>query len=657
MNEVQKRSVLRLFKGYVVDNDTTPMYDNLISVDKGIIYSDKVPSDIVELSVQMYGIDSLKWNQTFHKSFQTVIDTPIEELVTQQLIHYFTTYGLEILNLYKQDYVYIPHELLEIPEIQEDVKLTLISRITKEELKQKLMNLLTSGIALSTLTISDIQMLSEYIDLNQIELIKNNEVKTFLYDKYNLVPEDPTQFLRYLIYKLTNKTLLIKDQDTIRNLKNASPQLALTYLNLYIDKYGIEKLQSIYLRYKKLFLALKRHDGTQYEKQINKLINRINKKANKYHKPVYTSMLNTLTNDIDTVDKLESRQKDIINSLNNITVFREIRILNSIIYRLNNYEEIVYKIRNKKSYVTKIEQMSEAKYEAQSKLYKLIKEHLLERLNKKLEGKTIYIPDNVIYTAPTSEKQFVGNIPEGSCITLPRNKNLVVGVHWVNLSNDRVDLDLHSINETESYGWDTSYKSNDVIFSGDVTDAPLPNGATELFLIKETVKNNSFMLTLNNYTQNDEDVPYEIVIAECDDNEISKNYVINPNNILTTINCVYETDRNTQTLGLVDIEKDTIKFYFDNSSIDKSITTRTNNITKTAYKYLNNYRNTQITLNELLSQCNTTIVDKPTTTEYIEVEDKETSEKLYKKVEKQCDINLDINTLDKTTIIDLFRDI
>ena len=39
MNEVQKRSVLRLFKGYVVDNDTTPMYDNLISVDKGIIYS------------------------------------------------------------------------------------------------------------------------------------------------------------------------------------------------------------------------------------------------------------------------------------------------------------------------------------------------------------------------------------------------------------------------------------------------------------------------------------------------------------------------------------------------------------------------------------------------------------------------------------------
>ena len=39
-------------------------------------------------------------------------------------------------------------------------------------------------------------------------------VRTALYSKYNIVPKDGVEFIRFLIFKLTGNTLLIKDNIT-----------------------------------------------------------------------------------------------------------------------------------------------------------------------------------------------------------------------------------------------------------------------------------------------------------------------------------------------------------------------------------------------------------------------------------------------------------
>ena len=133
MNLEQIKSELRLFKSYTDDKSLFVGSVNQKALESGLLIQDPVSEDVLNSAIELYGIKPEEWNQTFHKSFQTVIDTPIEVLVAQQLIHYFTTYGLEAMDLYNQDLVYIPHEKLEVPDLDEDVKLIPIVKLTELE--------------------------------------------------------------------------------------------------------------------------------------------------------------------------------------------------------------------------------------------------------------------------------------------------------------------------------------------------------------------------------------------------------------------------------------------------------------------------------------------------------------------------------------------
>ncbi len=75
-----------------------------------------------------------------------------------------------------------------------------------------LMDLLGSGIALHEQTIADALDVARFTGLTDedIEDVRNKEVKAALYQSMGVVPENPVEFLRYLVYKATNKTLLIK---------------------------------------------------------------------------------------------------------------------------------------------------------------------------------------------------------------------------------------------------------------------------------------------------------------------------------------------------------------------------------------------------------------------------------------------------------------
>ena len=665
-----KKETLRLFKGYLGEKTNNI---NEKALKYGLLIPDSANDEIVDIAIDMYGKDGKKWNQTFHKDFEIVKNAPIEDLIAQQMIHYITTYGFESLGMYDSDLVYIPREKLEIPELDlENIEFITIKPLTSDELTEKLMTLVTSGIALSEWTVEDVKVLSDFIDKNRFDEVSNREIKTYLYDKYNIMPKNPDDFLRYMLFKLTGNTLKIQSVDMIYQVRRSDKNKALKMLESYLtDDNSYKKLSSIFLRNKQLFLALKvKKEDTAYSDikvRMNRIINKLRKMSVYNHKPLPKNILDNLTNKDIIVN-----YDDLVKELDKITIFREMRILNGIRYRLFGNDNIVYRIRNGKSYVSTLPGKTFEYISRLEGLNNFIMSHLISRLSDKVKGKTIYIPENVIYAVPTSEKQFFGDIPEGSYIEVPRNDNIVYGVHWNNIKDgkpirrfygeeilpqgeERVDLDLKQMNKSDVFGWDASYRSSksDILFSGDITNAQLPDGATELFYVGQNVGNVAFLVTLNMFTNNSQDVPFEFVIANATHRpENVSRYALDPNNILYKMDAIIKNMERQKTLGLITIS-DTIRFYFNEFSLGNSVaTSRRDDITMGAFDYLNTYGKTQLKLNELLKDSGAIIVNEPTIkTKVIKnVDGNEISEI----IDTPVDLDLSLESITKDTIIDLF---
>lgn len=671
-----KKEILRLFKGYLGEKVEEI---NEQALKYGLLIPSSANEEVVKQAIEMYGKDGEKWNSTFHKDFEIVRNAPIGDLIAQQIIHYITTYGFESLGLYDSELVYLPKEKLEIPELNVDnLELITIRPLTEEELTDKLMVLLTSGIALSEQTVKDIMTLSDYIDKDRFDEIKNKEIKTTLYDKYNVMPKNPDEFLRYLIFKTTGSTLKINNMDMVKMIKNCSKIQALSMITSYIEKNGYEKLSSIFLRNKNLFLAYKiqNDEKNKYDKviikQMNYTINKLRKYAVKYHKPMKKNILDCLTNENEVINLTE-----LLEQLDEITIFRELRILNGIKYRLEGSKNIVHKIRNGKSYVRTLDNKTSTYDGRIGLIYECVYSHLIERLKSKVKDKTIYIPSDVQYAVPTTEKMFSGNIPDGSYIEVPRTDNMVYGVYWKNIANgkpaprfygeeststneEQVDLDLKQMNKSEVFGWDASYRSetNNILFSGDMTDAKLPKGASELFYVGQDYGHGAFLITLNMFRMNSQDVPFEFVIAKATHKPENRTYyVLDPNNILAKFDMVIKTTERQMVVGFITIG-DTIRFYFNDFSAGASVRTSSrNDITMGIFDYLQSYSKTQLRLRDVLKDAGAKLTDKEVIEKEIvrQVVDEDGNiiEEKLEKIEEPVDINLSIENITKETIINL----
>jgi hypothetical protein len=223
-------------------------------------YSETELMNFIPIIENEFGITGEKANASFHKSWIKVRDADIEQLFMEQLIHYLTTYGFEYFGCYREDTIYIPSEELKIPALKEKkIPLIIIHGYTREQLKEKLVTFLGSGIALKDETKADVIDICLFIEIltDEIEVIKNKEVRVVLYDFLNRVPENPIEFLRYCIYKSTGNTLLIKNRDTIETIKAKENFDVLSLFYNYKSIYGLEQLAEIFYRFKPLFLAFK----------------------------------------------------------------------------------------------------------------------------------------------------------------------------------------------------------------------------------------------------------------------------------------------------------------------------------------------------------------------------------------------------------------
>jgi len=589
---------LRLFNSIQTDNTHKTNNDVKYlkrTINNGYILDSKIfpNEDLLNDIESIIGLNSKEANSSFHKSWNTIKDADIKTLIVQQLIHYITTYGYEEFDMYDDTTVYVPIEKLKLPKINKDkIKLTLIKALTKNDIKEKIIELAGSGIALKQDTINDIMEIIEFNNyhVSIVPKIKNKELRVKLFKYYDLIPEEPVEWLRYVINKLTGSSLLIKDKKTISMLENVNSN--------DLDKYLVnspDNLASIFFRFKPLFLAMKKASKDKT------FFNRLRKQANYMHKPLKEDYLNNITKYISNNTFNEHK---FIKALNNVNIFRKIRLAYALSYNINTKNDsIVYQIRNGKGWAT--ERNNNINIEKSTEVLNILYKSIVNDIKEKVNDKTFYIPEYISYALPATEKQFVGNIPVGSFIE--SEKDIVFGVHWFDQYN-RVDLDLSCQEKSIKFGWDGNYRDNGFYFSGDMTAAPGPNGASELFFIeKNYLKDKAFIVNLNYFNYRTDDVcPFKFFIGYGNKNQIKSNYMFNVNNNLATIPMKIE-EKYIQ-LGLITKVDKKTRFYFNNTSIGNDISSRDTASLENSRKHMLNKININISLEKLLIKAGARII-------------------------------------------------
>jgi hypothetical protein len=549
---------------------------------------------LIDLIDEVYGRGSTELNSAFHKSFAKVRDASIEQLVFEQIVHYLTTYGAEHYGVYDESSVFVPGEHLAAPELSDGLRIVVIRGLTKDELKTELLTLLSSGIALAEDTVADALDVAAFVGLDEGDLsrIANREVRAALYDHLGIVPSDPQEFLRFLVYRALGRTQIVKN-DTLFKALHARDNLDLVrYFRLYESQAGLHRLGEIFLRYKPVFLALRTNTI------LRSYVNQIRREATRFHEPMPEDTLNSVTMHLKHGD-LNSGA--VTEALQSASVFRKARLAYALRYRMSGADGIVYRIRNGRAYATDFSFPLEIDVET---VYGEVIESIADDIAPNLDGKKVFIPAGLRYGLPSTEKQFVGHLPAGTSVTVAGG--LIVGVHWEDQGGHRIDLDLSLSNIKGKIGWDGGYRDNrGIYFSGDLTYAPPPKGATEVFRIGAGT-HGTWLVNLNYYNYSEDvDVPFRILAGHA--SAMEKDHVVDPNALVATSHATMDVHQ--RVLGIVVSDDADQRFIFAGAEIGGGITSRYTKRTDVAMKYFETYYVNAISLNDILVRAGAEMID------------------------------------------------
>ena len=578
-----------------------------------------------------FGYNIFELNRGFYKSFATVAGSTPEKILANKLLHYMSTYGLENLGLFDRELVYIPNDALELPADAKPIKIFVINAIDSAEIEARAVKMIQSGAALSEETLEDLIAVIKFLGIElSVDDVPNKELAIRLCELLNILPNDPVQFLRYVIFVATGSTLLIKDRETIFKLRNSSANIDEKF-SRYIATNGLGKLASIFHRFKPLWLAFKPHSD-----YLRATINKMRKLADRHHKPLTPKFLERLT----CAEKISL--DELKRELANVTTYRKVSLANAILYRMTAPESIVYNIRNGKAFADDFR--GGLKFDAQ-KILAVIIDSIVEDIRPNVAGKKIFIPERFRYAVPVSEKKFVGNIPCGSSYAFEKN-SVVVGVHWFNLfdgkEEGRVDLDLHLNSLKRDIGWQNDFgeenfidtKERTVIFSGDMTDAPIDKGgATEAFFLGETLTDEMLAVNLNDYNRmnHDKPVPFKLILADVAQEKIDRKYLLDAHEIAFCVPC--EISSGEMFLGFLDSDDDGAKkFYFFPRNTGNRIVAQSDDLTEKINSAMAATFKSFLSLDEILRKAGALLDD-------VTAED--------------CDINLDPAEVTKDILIGL----
>lgn len=510
---------------------------------------------VVVMPTAVHAIDSIKeylrqnaltyeqLNASLHKSWRKVRDASIDQLVMEQILHYITVYGYQHLHMY-DDTVYIPCEDLEWAEMP----VKIITSARNDELIHRALDVLSSPIALTQQTITDCVRVAEKCGYTFTgdEVIKNREAAIVIADTTGVIPKN--EILRYVAYKATGKTSLVKSPDVLREITESKfilPEQLYDHLHLLAQSFN---------RNKEYWLAFK-----QAHKSNARFVNKLSKASKDHHKPLESNVLNTLTHKYYD-------ETTVMTVAYTAPIFQVVRAINAVRYYGVGGTDRLYRIRNGKGWVKQVDSYN-------SGLLSMYENVLLEVLRDRLRVKSAYLPTDRNYTFPTSEKNFCGGIPAGTYFDIPAHKGYhsMVGIYWENADGRTVDLDLKASNVDQVVGWDGAYRNEDLLFSGDVTSAP--NGASEWLYQRGQGEIRPYIITVNLFNGPIEH-PYRVIIGYAPEDAVHHNCIIDPANVIHQFNT--SMTQKEVTLGLLTSYGHGIRYYVTNQGLGSRMTSRYN---------------------------------------------------------------------------------
>lgn len=493
------------------DDDVVAMTENYRSfmelLGKGILLLDEnnspfsgyVSARLVEAICDRYEVSN-RLNNPFHATWDKVANADYRQLIVEQALHYLSTYGREAFGLGAAPVV--PTEDFEFPDNQPlPVESLTILRVVDADVANDIVEYTLTTVAAPHK--NDMVFYSTYCENTTLspEKVKSNELRTLLYTVKDLYPEDEDEFIRYLLYRSTGSTLVIKNKKTIKTIKNVMKDEKIgRFVLAGFQKANLPKLARNFLRLKPIYLAFKTPDTAPY-------INKIRRLADTYHKPMSDLRVANLSNlfyqgEKEKVEKVIEKM-----SMRELIKVRNFTNMNRI-YQGSVIE--AYNIRNGKIHLEEGKDRTVG-FVGADVMDEVLVQELYNRTNHKLDGKIFFIPSYIDYCAPVSEKQFIGNIPYGTKFSFPNTVSL--GIFWENYKNERTDLDLHLTTPSNAFGWNGSYRDGErtVLYSGDMTDAT--NGAAEAFYANYSKLDEPYILSANNFTGMP-DVPFKFICTE-----------------------------------------------------------------------------------------------------------------------------------------------
>ncbi len=599
------RISLKLFNAVLEESKKTNSTPVFLEKEGVVINSNAVyaKTEILE-HIRSLTLSNESLNKAFYASFEEIEKMTDVELFIDQILHYASTYGTNF-----QGEEYLPEKELNLPK-DVKVKLYFIAGLTRSEMNEKAMDMLRSGIALKEETL---KLVLELLELNgyvfeDVDQIRNNEALAIIASKHRVFPKDPVSLLRVLIYKATGSSLMIKDKSTCEALQSSNIDVSEAF-----EKAGLENVASVFNRFKPLMLALKKANKNNVS-----VINKIAKLSKKHHKPMVQNPLNLVTS-------MKVEKQD-MHWVSNATVFMLLRAMNVCYKRLMGQEHFFYRVRNGKSWAN-LNENKENKLDVCLHNYEIIKNELKTRLDGK--GRTVFIPQNIEYGLPTSEKTMIGNVPVNTKVL---GSNLSCGIYWEN-SWGASDLDLSGISIQGKTGWDSAYRGRGLAFSGDRTDAS--NGACEYF----TPSGDNFSPTLMNVNvfSGSENSEFNVIVGEKADP--SYKYMMNQDNLIFTTKVQANSRQSIVGLFYKNDEGNHV-YVLMNSGSGSRITSSKTDLTMKQNDALFDEIEKSITFNHFLQEIGFNVI----------------RDKSELKDDQVIDIDLSVQSLTKSTFIDLLKE-
>lgn len=548
----------------------------------------------VEKHLRKHILKSTQLNSSFYTSWDKIKNLSELERLIDQILHYASTYGTN----FQSEFIYKPNEQIE--GLSEDrLKFIYIKGVSKSTLVEMCFELLESGIALAQETIEDIISILQDCRYQFTTLdtkrVKNREALILICEKLNIIPALPVEALRFITYKITDETLLIKSNTLLKKITEAESSKTREGLEI-LNQYPKEKFATIFNRYKPIFLAFKKLKEEPVKPRFFKKapaanplfaetshrINQISKLSKTLHTPLEQNVLNSLRS--CTLEELKQAK----NKLLKAPFFQIARALNYLRQsQLDSYK--TYQIRNGKTF-TKEDMLQNSPLVKEG--FKHKEAFLLEVLKERydLTGQFFYIPDEVEYAIPTSEKAFVGNVPIGTKFT--STEPMAAGIYWEN-SGGAKDLDLSAVGLNSKVGWNASYQKTGLLYSGDITDAR--NGAVEYMYM--TAELDDTFLLLNNVFSGKANSEYKIILGKGP--SLADKHMMHPKNVWFEADAV--TVSRQSLIGLLTPEDTGTSFFILNGGSGSNGVSGNSNINVITREAIIDKWQNSMSLNELLT--------------------------------------------------------